>query len=30
MALLPVAIVVALGIMINRVTQAWTFFYIHC
>ncbi len=28
MALLPVAIIISLGIMINRATQAWTFFYV--
>jgi K+-transporting ATPase ATPase A chain len=28
MGLLPVAIVIALGVMINRVTQAWTFFWV--
>ncbi|MBV9356383.1 MAG: potassium-transporting ATPase subunit KdpA [Chloroflexi bacterium] len=28
MALLPVSIIIALGIMINRATQAWTFFWV--
>ena len=28
MALLPMGIIVALGIMLNRMKQAWTFFYV--